>query len=222
MAFRHPGPADLPEVVSLFPLPGALLLPRSNLPLHIFEPRYLAMVEDALKSPLRMIAMIAPFGTAVADPQPETSRLSVIGCAGRITRFHEMDDGRLMITLTGLSRFRLRDEVEGFTPWRRAHVDWADFARDLGPAETDPALDRSALLALVGRFLAPHNLSLDLQALAAATDEDIVNALSMICPFAPADKQALLEAPSLPTRRETLVTLMEYALHGGTSEERPQ
>lgn len=219
MASRRIGPADLPEVVSLFPLPGALLLPRSNLPLHIFEPRYLAMVEDALRSPLRLIGMIATAGSPAADPQPEGVRLSPIGCAGRITRFQELDDGRLMITLTGVSRFRLRDEVAGFTPWRRAHADWTGFARDLGPDETDPGLDRAKLLPLFTRFLGTRSLSVDAQALAAAPDEDLINAMSMIGPFPPEDKQALLEAPSLPTRRETLVTLMEFALRGGTSED---
>lgn len=215
----RPDPASLPEVIGLFPLPGALLLPRSRLPLHIFEPRYLAMVEDCLKTPHRLIGMICPIGTPMQDPLPEGSRLSSIGCAGRIVRFAEHEDGRLSITLAGISRFRLRAEVEGFTPWRRGQVEWADFPRDIGPAETDPALDRPAFMALLARFLKARGLDLDLAALAQAGDEDLINALSVICPFPPEDRQALLEAPSLPTRRETLVTLIEFALRGGSSDE---
>ncbi len=215
--------ADLPDVMPLFPLPGALLLPRARLPLHIFEPRYLQMLEDCMKTPTRLIGMIQP-REVPGHKSDQTSgqqerRLQAIGCAGRLTGFSETEDGRYMITLTGISRFRLRDEVQGFTPYRRAHVDWAPFARDLGLAETDPGLERTPFLDLLGRFFQSQQLSTDWGSLKEAEDEMLINALSMLCPFDPSDKQALLEAPSLTTRRETLVTLMEFALRGGGDDE---
>ena len=210
---------DLPEIIPLFPLPGALLLPRAKLPLHIFEPRYLAMLEDCLKTPSRLIGMIQPRqGPGKERPGGETP-LSAIGCAGRVTAFSETEDGRYMITLSGISRFRLRDEVQGFTPYRRALVDWAPFARDRGPAEDDPGFDRSALLDRLSRFFAQHRLGTDWESLKEAEPELLINALSMLLPLAPEDKQALLEAPSLMTRRETLVTLLEFALRSGNGDE---
>jgi hypothetical protein len=206
--------ADLPQTIPVFPLPGALLLPRARLPLHIFEPRYLAMVEDCLKTRPRLIGMICPRET----PQGE-QRLSAIGCAGRLTGFSETEDGRYMITLTGISRFRVREEVEGFAPYRRCVVEWAPFARDLGPAEDDPGFDRPAFLALLARFFTARQLSTDWNGLKGADEELLINAISMLAPFSSEDKQALLEAPSLTTRRETLVTLIEFALRGGAGED---
>lgn len=206
-------PADLPETIPLFPLPGAIVLPRARLPLHIFEPRYVQMLKDCMKTETRLIGMIQPRPTPSGEP-----RLSAIGCAGRLTAFSETEDGRYMITLTGISRFRLREEVQGFAPYRRAKVDWTPFARDLGEAEPDPTLDREPFLALVGRFFLKEKLGTDWPSLREAEAEMLINALSMLCPFAPEDKQALLEAPSLTTRRETLVTLMEFALRGGEAE----
>ncbi len=205
---------DLLEIIPLFPLPGALLLPRTRLPLHIFEPRYLAMLEDCLKTPSRLIGMIQPR----LGPGGE-KLLSAIGCAGRVTAFSETEDGRYMITLSGISRFRLREEVQGFPPYRRALVDWSPFARDTGAAEEDPGLDRPTLLEQLGRFFAHHKLGTDWESLKGAEPELLINALSMLLPLSPEDKQALLEAPSLVTRRETLVTLMEFSLRSGGSDE---
>lgn len=210
-------PADLPELIPVFPLPGALLLPRGRLPLHIFEPRYLAMLNDCLKSDHRLIGMIQPHEVA---GRGET--LHAIGCAGRLTGFSETEDGRYMITLSGISRFRVVEEVSGFQPWRRCAVDWAPFARDLGLAEADPGFDREGFLDLLVRYFTAQGLSTDWGSLRDAETELLINSLSMLCPFEPADKQALLEAPSLQTRRETLVTLMEIALRGGTEGERLQ
>lgn len=210
-------PADLPDVIPVFPLPGALLLPRGRLPLHIFEPRYLAMLSDCLKSDHRLIGMIQPHEVAGRDEV-----LHAIGCAGRLTGFSETEDGRYMITLSGISRFRVVEEVTGFQPWRRCAVDWAPFARDMGPAEADPGFDRDGFLDLLARFFTAQGLSTDWGSLREAETELLINSLSMLCPFEPADKQALLEAPSLQTRRETLVTLMEIALRGGTEGERLQ
>lgn len=205
---------DLPETIALFPLPGAVLLPRGRLPLHIFEPRYLAMLDDALKTPHRLIGMIQPC------PGPGGKEaLHRIGCAGRVTAFSETEDGRYMITLAGMSRFRLVEEQDGFSPYRRARVSWVGFERDLGADEVDSTMDRPAFLALLGRYLDAEGLKTDWESLKDAEDELLINSLSMLCPFEPEEKQALLEAPGLTTRRETLVTLMEYALHGGNSEE---
>lgn len=207
--------ADLPDVIPIFPLPGALLLPRSRLPLHLFEPRYLAMLDDALKTPHRLIGMIQP------NPVPgrEGHGLYTIGCVGRVTQFSETEDGRYMITLTGLSRFRVQSEVEGFTPYRRAQVSWEGFEQDMGPTDTDSGFDRPAFLKLLGRYFRAHELQTDWESLQEADDELLVNSLSMLLGFEPEDKQALLEAPSLPTRRETLVTLIEYSLRGGEDSD---
>ena len=204
---------DLPDSIALFPLPGALLLPRSRLPLHIFEPRYLAMLEDCMKTRERLIGLIQPR----AVPGGEAARLHAIGCAGRLTAFSETEDGRYMITLTGMSRFRLLSEVEGFAPYRRGQISWDGFERDRGPAERDPGLDRPAFLDLLSRYFTAVDLSTDWSSLKEAEDELLINALSMLCPFPPEERQALLEAPSLQTRRETLVTLMEFALRGRSS-----
>jgi hypothetical protein len=205
---------DLPESIPLFPLPGALLLPRARLPLHIFEPRYLAMLDDALKTQTRLIGMIQPR----TGPKGE-KKLSAIGCAGRVTAFSETEDGRYMITLTGVSRFRFVKEIKGFTPYIRAEVRWEGFARDLGPMEEDRCFRRNEFMDLLGRYFAAQKLATDWDSLKEAEVELLVNSLSMLCPFEPEDKQALLEAPTLETRRETLVTLMEYALRGGGEEQ---
>lgn len=210
--------ADLPGTVPIFPLPGALMLPRSRLPLHIFEPRYLQMIEDAMKTPHRLIGMVQPFEA----PGSGEEKLHHIGCAGRLTQFSETEDGRYMITLGGVSRFRINQEVSGFMPYRRCDVSWDGFEADLGPAEIDSAFDRDPFLALLNRYFEAHDLSTDWDSLKDAEDELLINSLSMLCPFEPEEKQALLEAPSLSTRRETLVTLLEFALAAGTDEERMQ
>lgn len=197
---------DLPDAIPLFPLPGALLLPRSRLPLHIFEPRYLAMLDDTLKTEHRLIGMVQP---------RENGSLQSIGCAGRVTAFSETEDGRCMITLTGISRYRVIEEMEGFTPYRRARVDWTDFARDTGPTERDSGFGRAAFLDLLARFLEDRGLSTDWDSLKEAEDELLLNSLSMLLPFDIGDKQALLEAPTLADRRQTLTALMQFALHAG-------
>lgn len=207
-------PTNLPDIIPIFPLPGALLLPRARLPLHLFEPRYLAMLDDAMKTEHRLIGMVQPYEGANG-----TSRLHSIGCAGRVTAMSETEDGRYMITLAGMSRFRVRDEVEGFTPYRRCRVDWAGFEADLGPEEKDAGLDREVLLSLLQRFFEDRGLSTDWDSMKEADPELLINSLSMLCPFEPEERQALLEAPSLSTRRETLVTLIEYALRSGDDDK---
>jgi len=205
--------ADLPDALAVFPLPGALLLPRARLPLHIFEPRYLQMLEDALKTPGRLIGMVQPCERA------SEHGLYTIGCAGRVTQFSETEDGRYMVTLSGISRFRIMQEVSGFTPYRRCEVSWSGFERDLGRVEADSRFDRDVFLQLLQRFLAAQSLSTDWESLQDAEDELLVNSLSMLLDFPVEDKQALLEAPCLTTRRETLTTLIEFALRGGSEEE---
>lgn len=207
--------ADLPETIPVFPLPGALLLPRARLPLNIFEPRYLSMLDDTLKTEHRLIGMIQPM--AVPEGQDQ-ARLHQIGCAGRVTAFQETEDGRYLITLSGVSRFRLVEQQQGFTPYLRASVDWSSFERDLGRVESDPGFDREAFLATLARFFDSAQLSSDWDSLKGAEVELLVNSLSILCPFDPEEKQALLEAPTLAGRRETLVTLMEFALRSSGDE----
>lgn len=207
---------DLPSTIPIFPLPGALLLPRSRLPLHIFEPRYLAMLDDTLKTPERLIGMVQPNTRGGRDDKG----LQHIGCAGRVTQFSETEDGRYMITLSGMSRFRVLTEVDGFTPYRRCEVSWDGFERDLRKEEEqDCGFQRDAFMDLLARYFASRHLQTDWETLRDADDELLINSLSMMLDFDPEDKQALLEAPCLETRRETLVTLIEYDLRGGDSEE---
>jgi Lon protease-like protein len=210
--------ADLPDTIPIFPLEGALLLPRSRLPLHIFEPRYLQMIEDALKTSTRLIGMVQPN----VIPGREGMGLQTIGCAGRISQFSETEDGRYMITLAGISRYRIVKETEGFAPYRRCEVSWEGFAPDLQDEEADTAFDRKPFLDALSRYFDVRGLSADWEALTDADDELLINSLSMMLDFESEDKQALLEAPSLRTRRETLVTLIEYALRGGGDGEMMQ
>lgn len=207
--------ADLPQTIPVFPLSGALLLPRARLPLHLFEPRYLTMLDDALKSEHRLIGMVQPADDGMAR---DGRSVQTIGCAGRITAFSETEDGRYMITLSGVSRFRVQRELSSFAPYLKADIDWSGFERDRGAAEKDPGFERKSFLALLERFFAAQDLQTDWESLGQAEDELLINSLSMLCPFEPEDKQALLEAPSLQTRRETLITLIEIALRGGVSD----
>lgn len=204
--------ADLPTTIPVFPLGGALLLPRAHLPLHIFEPRYLQMLEDCLKTTGRLIGIIQP-GKGKGE-----RTLQTIGCAGRLTQFSETDDGRYMVTLTGASRFRVQRDVSGFTPYLKADVSWDGFDRDLGNPEKDPGFNREVFFDLLKRYFDTKELSTDWDNLKEAEPEMLINSLSMLCPFEPEEKQALLEAPSLVTRRETLAALIEFSLRGGESE----
>ena len=206
--------ANLPGAIPIFPLPGALLLPRARLPLHIFEPRYLQMLDDAFKTPERLIGMIQPNEVAGRAG----NGLHSIGCAGRVTQFSETEDNRYMITLSGISRFRVVNEIEGFAPYRRCDVNWDGFERDQGKSEQDAGFDRSSFLDLLGRYFAARSLSTDWDSLQKADDELLINSLSMLLDLEAEDKQALLEAPSLSTRRETLVTLIEFSMRGGEGE----
>lgn len=209
---------DLPEKLPLFPLPGALLLPRARLPLNIFEPRYLQMLEDTLGTPHRLIGMVQPQDV----PPGAAPCLHKIGCAGRVTSFSETEDGRYLITLSGISRFRIREKIEGFKPYLEAQVSWDSFDRDVRAPQPDHEFDRPKFLSLLGKYLSSARLQTDWESLREAEEELLVNSLSMLCPFAPEDKQALLEAPCLQSRRETLTTLMEFELAGGKGEDTVQ
>lgn len=209
--------ADLPGTIPVFPLPGALLLPRGRLPLNIFEPRYLAMLDDTLKSEHRLIGMVQPYDGAEQPP-----RLHTIGCAGRVTSLSETDDGRYLIVLTGISRFRILEEVEGFTPYRRVNAVWSDFAADLDKPGEVHGFDKEDFLALLRDYFEVANLSSDWDTMREAEPEVLVNSLSMMCPFAVEEKQALLEAPELTDRAETLTALLRFAIASGGGEGKVQ
>lgn len=202
------GRSELPEVIPVFPLSGALLLPRGHMPLNVFEPRYLAMVDSALAGD-RIIGMIQPIGEEDSD-DPEQPLRSV-GCAGRITSFSETDDGRYLITLTGLVRFRVVEEVPSDDPFRLCRVTAEPFAGDFS-VHGEADVDREALLDAFRAYLEAHELEADWESVNSASNESLVNAIAMIAPYGPAEKQALLEAPDLKTRAETLVALTEISL----------
>ncbi|MFL9825854.1 LON peptidase substrate-binding domain-containing protein [Rhodoplanes sp. SY1] len=213
MNASYRGPADLPSTLPVFPLPGALLLPRGQMPLNIFEPRYLAMVDDALRSGHRLIGMIQPDS---AHPGPEDKpTLFRVGCVGRITQFAESGDGRYLLQLTGVSRFRLEHELAVDTPYRQCLVSYAPFADDFVARKGEKAVDRAALLRALRDFLEANKLKADWDGIESAPNEALVNALAMMSPYGPAEKQALLEAPDLKTRAEILVAVTEIELAKG-------
>ena len=202
--------ANLPKEIPLFPLTGVLLLPKAKLPLNLFEPKYITMLDDVLKSTERLIGMIQPIGTP--DGSKTSRKYHQIGCAGRLISFNETKDGRYLITLEGISRYRLKEVLEGFHPYLKAKVNWESFGPDLGETQKDNSFDRESFLDLLSRYFAAAQLSSDWSSLKEADQELLINSLSMLCPFEPEEKQALLEAPGLQYRRETLVTLMEINL----------
>jgi len=197
---------DLPPMLNVFPLTGVLLLPRGNLPLNVFEPRYLALV-DATLAGTRLIGLIQPTQHEDKILKPA---LSAIGCAGRITSYRENEDGRYLITLTGICRFRVAEELETSEPYRRIKADFAPFLGDLVVAD-EIDFPRERLLAALKDYLSKRDLKADWKSVISAPPETLVNALAMLCPFEPAEKQALLEAPSWAERVDTLVALLEMA-----------
>jgi uncharacterized protein len=220
MNVRYLGPADLPEVIAVFPLEGALLLPRGQLPLNIFEPRYLMMIDDAFASGRRLIGMIQP---DTAHPGREDKpNLYRIGCAGRVTQLTETGDGRYMIQLTGIARFRLEAELAVATPYRQCRVTYAPFADDFVGHKGEDEVDRESLLKALSDFLKANNLKADWEGIENAPNEALVNALAMMSPYGAAEKQALLEAPDLKRRAEILVAVTEIELaKGRTPGETP-
>jgi Lon protease-like protein len=210
MNAEYRGPVDLPETIPVFPLPGALLLPRGQMPLNIFEPRYLAMVDDALRDGHRLIGMIQP---DAAHPGPEDKpNLFTIGCVGRITQLAETGDGRYVMQLTGVARFRVEEELKVATAYRQCRVTFAPFADDFVPRKGEEAVDRDALLAALTDFLKANNLKTDWDGIESAPNEALVNALAMMSPYGAPEKQAMLEAPDLKTRAEILIAVTEIEL----------
>lgn len=209
-------PADLPQKLPVFPLPGALLLPRADLPLNVFEPRYLEMVSDALSGE-RIIGIIQPRDDSDTAERPD---LMKVGCAGRITSYAETPDGRVLVTLTGVSRFSIKSELAVDTAYRQVAANFKPFAidlvMDLGAAE----VNRPALLTAFKDYLTANNMSADWSEINAASTEVLVNTLSLLAPYPASEKQALLEAPDLKTRADVLVALTEMALSKSFSGKR--
>lgn len=216
---RYRSVSDLPHSIPVFPLRGCILLPRTSLPLNIFEPRYLAMVDDVIRGD-RLIGMIQPVGDGgeTGSPQERTAPLHTVGCAGRLVAFQELDDGRIVISLTGIARFELTGEVDTDRPYRTFGVDYRRFAKDLDrTVHEEETVDRVRLLDALKRYLGARNLEADWDAVARSSTEQLINSLSVASPFGCEEKQALLEAQDLKTRAETLVALaeMDIATGGG-------
>jgi len=205
--------APLPATLAVFPLPGAILLPGGKLPLNIFEPRYLDMVRDAMSGE-RLIGMIQPRTTETDPPS-----LFDVGCVGRITSFTETEDGRYLITLTGLSRFKLVEEMATTTAYRMVVPDFSPYADDRQGEGGTAGVDRESLEVSLQRYLDRRGLGADWDAVRAAPLDVLVNSLAMICPFGIPEKQALLEAVSLSERAKTMVALMEFAIAEGEGAE---
>ena len=203
-------PGDLTDVIPVFPLAGALLLPRGQMPLNIFEPRYLAMIDDAMRSGHRLIGMIQP--DAAHPGRDDKPNLYKVGCVGRITQLTESGDGRYMIQLTGIARFRIEAELPAATPYRQCRVTYVPFANDFVGHKGEDEVDRESLLKALSDFLKANNLKADWDGIENAPNEALVNALAMMSPYGPAEKQALLEAPDLKTRAEILVAVTEIEL----------
>ena len=210
MNAEYRGPVDLPGVIPVFPLPGALLLPRGQMPLNIFEPRYLAMIDDALRDGHRLIGMIQP--DAAQGGHGGVPALYKVGCVGRITQLAESGDGRYLIELTGVARFRIEEELTVQTAYRQCRVTYAPFAEDFIARKGEDKVDREALLGALRDFLKANKLNADWEGIDNAPNEVLVNALSMMSPYGAAEKQALLEAPDLKTRAELLVAITEIEL----------
>ena len=211
--YRHA--SDLPQVVSVFPLDGALLLPRSQLPLNIFEPRYLNMIDDAMSGD-RLLAMVQ----TRAGGDAERPKLAAVGCVGRLTSFAETGDGRYLITLTGVCRFRLGSELPGPSPYRQVRADFAPFEADL--QERDDAGEpqgREPLLSALRAYLDRRGLGVDWTAAETAPEEGLVNSLCMALPFDAPEKQALLEAEDVPARRAALTALLRIAAAASADDD---
>jgi uncharacterized protein len=221
MNTAYRGPEAVPDVIPVFPLPGALLLPRGQMPLNIFEPRYLAMIDDALRSGIRLIGMIQPDPTHPGS-DPDKPHLFQVGCVGRMTQFAESGDGRYLIQLTGVARFRIAEELSVTTPYRQCKVTYQPFVDDFTPRMGEDEVDRKSLLRALTSFLKANNLKADWEGIENAPNEALVNALAMMSPYDAAEKQAMLEAPDLKTRAEILVAVTEIELaKSKTSGETP-
>ncbi|MGI9478637.1 MAG: LON peptidase substrate-binding domain-containing protein [Hyphomicrobiaceae bacterium] len=210
---RYNHTSDLPSSIPLFPLTGAILLPRATMPLNVFEPRYLAMIDNAIAG-ARIIGIVQPLkpDPDQESPQEPSAPLKNVGCAGRITAFQELDDGRILISLTGVARFKVVEEAATDEPYRVCRIDHSAYENDLIIGYGEEDVDRAALLDGLRSYLELNNLDADWDAIAKAPTELLVNSLSVISPFGYEEKQALLEAPDLKARAETLATLAKMEL----------
>jgi len=196
--------SDLPHSLPLFPLSGVVLLPRGQLPLNVFEPRYLEMVDYALTGD-RLIGMIQP---AESEEKVAVPRLARVGCAGKIVSFRETEDNRYLISLAGICRFRLTGEMQTTTPWRAGLCDFAGFGGDLAQPQDDD-LPRGRLLKALKAYLSNRDMQADWSSVMTAPGEALINALAMMCPFDEVEKQALLEANGVQERASALIALLE-------------
>jgi uncharacterized protein len=205
--------ADMPQMLAMFPLRGAILLPRASLTLNVFEPRYLALVDHALAAD-RLIGVVQPAPEAgdAESPKGRSFPLRSVGCAGRLFSFTESDDGRVVIALAGIARFTITGDVAGDTPFRICRVDFSPFAKDFVTGHGEDDVDRPRLLATLKNYLTASNLNADWDRIDGASSERLVNTLSILSPYGPEEKQALLEAPDLRARAEALVALAEMEL----------
>ncbi|MGE0613980.1 MAG: LON peptidase substrate-binding domain-containing protein [Hyphomicrobiales bacterium] len=213
MILHYRKPDDLPAEIPVFPLRGVILLPRSTLPLNVFEPRYIALVNDALAG-ARLVGIVQPDTGAGEEesPQGSTVPLRKLGSVGRITAFQETGDGRILITLTGVSRYRITGERGTAAPYRVCQVDFSGFAQDFEQGAGESAVNRKRLLKVLRSYLQAHDLSADWESINRSSNELLVNTLSVISPYGPEEKQALLEAPDLKARAEVLIALAEMDL----------
>jgi Lon protease-like protein len=210
---RYEKPADLPGQIPVFPLSGALLLPAGQMPLNIFEPRYLAMVDHTMTTD-RIIGMVQPrFNQSDRSAIPQ---LEDVGCAGRIVQFAETGDGRYLVTLAGICRFQILQETEVNTPFRQCNVSTAAYADDFNPKKGEDAVDRESLLQAFRHYLVANDLEADWESVNEASNASLVTALAMMAPAGPAEKQALLEACDHKSRAELLIAITEIALAGGS------
>lgn len=218
----HPRLEDLPDVIPIFPLGDVLLLPGGRLPLNIFEPRYLNMTLDALAG-ARMLGMVLPLEPGPPGLGQTRPKVFSVGCAGRISAFSETDDGRLLITLTGVCRFGVGQELDLRRGYRRVHAEWKDFAHDLELPE-DIRLDRDRAMVALKSFAARHRMQFDPQIVSALGPLNLVTSLAMLCPFSAVERQALLEADTPQERADTLVALLEMGAfdRGGMPPGSPQ
>ncbi len=204
----YTGPQDLSQTIPLFPVGGALLLPRGQLPLNVFEPRYMTMIDESLSSH-RLIGMIQPEGE-------DESALYKVGCVGRITEFHETGDGRYGITLVGVSRFTFVENVASTKPYRQAKVDYTSFLEDFDEPADDIEVDRDGVLKALRQFAKANRLRIDWKDINEAPNEALINALAMMSPFGVKEKQALLEAHDLKRRAEVLIAIAEMDVARGS------
>lgn len=215
---RYRRPTDLPVRIPVFPLRGTILLPRANLPLNVFEPRYLAMLDDVIAGP-RVLGLVQPLpGDDGESPPGKSIGLRRVGCAGRVTAFQELDDGRNVITLSGISRFEIVEEIATAKPYRIVEASYERFAGDLVEGHGEGDVDRDTLLRVLRSYLDANRLKADWSAIQRSPSELLVNALSVMSPYGAEEKQALLEAEDLKTRADVLVALaeMEMASTSGT------